>query len=110
MKEIDLGAGNEAGTLQLSADGRSLVVTLRSTPVRVGIVDLAEIATLRTVPLGGPATRAALPAAQLSYIGVSGSGEFAPGVIAVDAASQTVVNRFRFPGGGSPQGVVFDPR
>jgi hypothetical protein len=54
-------------------------------------------------------TRRALRAAQLSYVCASGGSEFSPGVMALDAASRTLVYRFRFPGGGSPHSVAFDP-
>jgi DNA-binding beta-propeller fold protein YncE len=109
VNDVDLGAGSESASLRLSADGRHLVVSVGETPMRLGVVDLGGVATLRTVSPAAQATRSALPAEQLSYVCVSDGSQFSPGVIALDAASYTVVNRFRFPGGGSPHGVVFDP-
>ena len=63
-----------------------------------------------TVSLGVAGTSVARSAAELSYVPVSDSRELPPGVVAVDAASHTVVGSFRFPGGGTPHSVAFDPR
>ena len=109
VRRIDLGPGHQAGTLQLTLDGRLALVTLSTMPAQIGIVDLAAMAALPAVSLADPATGSALSARQLSYVCVSGSRDFPPGVVAVDAGSRTVVRRFRFPGGGSPHDVVFDP-
>jgi hypothetical protein len=78
-------------------------------PEAIGAVDVAAMAALAPVSLAGPASGAALSAGQLSYACIPDSTEFPSGVVAVDARSRTVVRRYRFPGGGSPHQVVYDP-
>jgi YVTN family beta-propeller protein len=109
-REFDLGPGYEAGDVQLNADGRLLVVAHRQ-PDRVGIVDPSRGGDLRTVAVAG-ATSAptTLSAAQRSYVCVSDGTGGPAAVLAIDASAQTVVSRFRFPGGGSPHSAIFDPR
>jgi YVTN family beta-propeller protein len=109
IAELDLGPGYHAGTVQLGLGGRLLLITPGTMPAEIGAVDLAAMTALAPVSLAGPASGAALPAEQLSYACVPDSGEFPGGVAAVDARSRTVVRRYRFPGGGSPHDVVFDP-
>jgi len=109
IKEIDPGPGDLAGTLQLTLDDRLLLITPGTLQARMGMVDLAAMTPLAPMSLAGSPTGSALPARQLSYICVTGSSEFAPGVVAVDAGSRTVVRRFRLPGGGSRCDAVFDP-
>jgi YVTN family beta-propeller protein len=108
-REFDLGAGYEAGDVQVNADGRLLVVAHR--PERVGIVDPSRGADLLTIAVAG-ATSAptTLSAAQRSYVCVSDGTGGPAAVLAIDASARTVVGRFRFPGGGSPHSVIFDPR
>jgi DNA-binding beta-propeller fold protein YncE len=109
IQDLDLGPNNYPGALQLTPDGRFLLATLGMTPERVVVVDLATRTALAPVSLRLRARGLAQPAAQLSYIAVPGTSEYSPGVIAIDVASGSVVRRFRFPGGGSPQAAVFDP-
>jgi YVTN family beta-propeller protein len=109
VNDVDLGTGAESASLRLSADGRHLIVSGDETPMRLGVVDLARVATLQSVSPDAQTRRRTLPAGVLSYVCVSGGGQSSPGVVAVDAASRTVVDRFRFPGGGWPHDVVFDP-
>jgi len=109
IRALDLGPGYHAGTVQLALDGRLLLITPGTMPEEIGAVDVAAMTALAPVSLAGPASRRALPAGQLSYACVPDSSEFPSGVVAVDARSRTVVRRYRFPGGGSPHHVVFDP-
>jgi feruloyl esterase len=109
VNDVVLGMGTESASLRLSVDGRHLIVSGGETPMRLGVVDLARMATLQTVSPDARTTRRTLLAGLLSYVCVSGDGQTLPGVVALDAASRSVVNRYRFPGGGSPYDVVFDP-
>ena len=109
-REFDLGPGNEAGDLQVNADGRLLVVAHRQ-PERVGIVDPFQGADLRTIAVAGiTSAPTTLSAAQRSYVCVSDGAGGPAAVLAIDASARTVVGRFRFPGGGSPHSAIFDPR
>ncbi len=108
LQDLDLGPNNFAGELQLTPGGRFLLARVGMTLERVAVVDLATRTALAPVSLQLRAT-GAQPAAQLSYLAVPGSSEYPPGVIAIDPASGSVVRRFRFPGGGSPHAVAFDP-
>jgi hypothetical protein len=107
-REFDLGAGYEAGDVQVNADGRLLVVAHR--PERVGIVDPSRGADLLTIAVAGASAPTTLSAAQRSYVCVSDGTGGPAAVLAIDASARTVVGRFRFPGGGSPHSVIFDPR
>jgi YVTN family beta-propeller protein len=109
IQDLDLGPNNYAGTIQLTRDGRFLLATLGMTLERVAVVDLATGTVLAPVSLRLRATGLAQQASQLSYLAVPGSNEYPAGVIAIDPVSGSVVRRFRFPGGGSPQAAVFDP-
>jgi YVTN family beta-propeller protein len=108
IKEIDPGHVDLAGTLQLSADGRHALITPSTLHAQVGIVDLATMTPATPMSLASSPAGSAMTARQLSYVCVAGSSELAPGVVAIDAGTRTVVRRFRFPGGGSPHTVVFD--
>jgi YVTN family beta-propeller protein len=109
MRALVLGAGYDAGTVQLTLDNRLLLITPGTMPEAIGAVDVAAMAALAPVSLAGPASGAALSAGRLSYACVPESSEFQSGVVAVDARSRTVVRRYRFPGGGSPHTVLYDP-
>ena len=78
-------------------------------PAQLGLVELATMAARPPVSLAGSVRGAALSAQYLSYLPVAGSDDVPAGVVAVDAASRTIVRRFRLPGGGSPYAVVFNP-
>jgi YVTN family beta-propeller protein len=106
---LDLGSGYPGGTVQITPDDRLLLMTPDTLPTEIGAVDLVGMTVLAPVSLAGPASGTALPAGQLSYACVPDSSEFPGGVVAVDARSRTLVRRYRFPGGGLPHDVLFDP-
>jgi YVTN family beta-propeller protein len=109
LADVDLGVGNLPKGLRLSADGTLLIVTLAASSSRVALVDLTRMGPAQVVSLDQPAGSVTVSPAELSYI-VPGGSDGTAEVVAIHPASRTVVTRFRFPGGGSPGDVAFDPR
>ncbi len=110
IRQIELASERRMGGLQVTLDGNLVLIASSAMPAQLELVEMATMARLPPVSLAAAATGAALPAQSLSYIPIASNDDLTAGVVAVDAASRTVVRRFRLPGGGSPYEVVFDPR
>ena len=63
LKQFDLGSrtivrevavGTQPDTLQLTPDGKTLVIGLRGQPAQVAFVDTASFTLTSTVTIGGP--------------------------------------------------------
>jgi hypothetical protein len=106
--EVTLPAA--ADTLQLTPDGKQLMVALRGTPAQLSVVDTAAMKVAQTIDLAGAGTIAGHNwlSANGRYSFVSFEGGAAPGVAVVDHRGGKVVETWTYPGGGRPHGVYFD--
>jgi YVTN family beta-propeller protein len=106
--EVTLPAA--ADTLQLTPDGKQLMVALRGLPAQLSVVDTKTLKIVQTVDLAGGGTIAGHNwlSANGRYSFVSYEGGASPGVAVVDHRSGTVVQTLAYPGGGRPHGVYYD--
>jgi DNA-binding beta-propeller fold protein YncE len=120
VKELDLSGrcpvltgrealiGTQPDTLQLTNDGRTLVVALRGTPAEISLLDTAAFEK-RSVSIPGHTTTGhqALSAdGRFTFVAVENPG----GVAVIDNATGTVVGVYDYPTGGTrPHGVFFSP-
>jgi YVTN family beta-propeller protein len=103
--------GTQPDTLQLTPDGRTLVVTLRGTPAQISLLDTRSFGVV-TVNIPGHTTTGhhwLSRDGRLSFVAV----ESPAGVAVVDNRSGRVVADHRYPdppGGSRAHGVFFSPR
>jgi DNA-binding beta-propeller fold protein YncE len=122
VKELDLRSrcpvltgreaaiGTQPDTLQLTNDGRTLVVTLRGTPAQISLLDTCTFG-VRLVPIPGHTTTGHhwLSAnGRFSFVAVESPG----GLAVVDNQTGAVVADHPYPnppGGNRPHGVFYAP-
>lgn len=100
--------GTEPDTLSISPDGRTLFIGLRGKPARAAVVETGSLA-VRTVSLPGITTghNALSTDSRFAFIAIEGPPE--PGGAVVDLQNLSVAAFYRYPGGGKPHGVIFEP-
>jgi YVTN family beta-propeller protein len=103
---VELPSNTDATTMQVSPDGRFLIVGVRGSQ-QVAIARLPDAAIATTTSRArhelSPST-----VTSVSYVGVPGGNGSEAGIVAVDASRQSIVTRFRLPGGNAPNGVAKD--
>jgi DNA-binding beta-propeller fold protein YncE len=119
VKELDLRGpcpvltGREAivgtmpDTLQLTPDGRTLVVTLRGTPAQISLLDTCSFA-VRKVDIPGHTTTGhhwLSPHGRFTYVAAETPGS----LVVVDNWTAAVVADYPYPGGPRPHGVYAEP-
>ena len=99
--------GTMPDTLQLTPDGKRLVVTLRGTPAQISVLDTSSLET-NLIDLAGSTTGHHWLSAggRYSFVAVEGPG----GLALVDNETGRTVTTFAYPGGGKPHGVFFWPQ
>lgn len=104
----EASVGTEPDTLSLSPDGRTMFIGLRGKPATAAVVDTASL-TVRTVSLPGTTTghNALSSDGRFAFIAIEGPPE--PGVAVVDLQKLSIAAFYRYPGGGKPHGVIFEP-
>jgi DNA-binding beta-propeller fold protein YncE len=115
IKELDLRGrcpvltGREAvigtmpDTLQLTPNGRTLVVTLRGTPAQISLLDTCSFA-VRKIDIPGHTTTGhhwLSPHGRFTYVAAETPGS----LVVVDNRTATVVADYPYPGGPRPHGV-----
>lgn len=102
----EVTVGTQPDTLQLTPDGRLLIVGLRGQPAQLAFIDTSTFSLLRTVTIAGAGTTAAH-----EWLSASGRYTFAvfegpgAGVAVVENGTGAVVRTDPYPGGGRPHGV-----
>ena len=99
--------GTQPDTLQLTPDGRTLVVTLRGTPARISLMDTCSFA-VRGVDIPGHATTGhhwLSPNGRFTLVAAETPGS----LVVVDNRTGTVVADYAYPGGPRPHGVFAEP-
>jgi len=107
-----VAVGDQPDTLQLTPDGRTLVVALRGTPARVDLVDTAS-GSVRPLEISRATTtghQALSRDGQFTFVAIEGAKgkdepEGVPGVAVIDNKTGEVTRRFEYPSGGRPHGV-----
>jgi DNA-binding beta-propeller fold protein YncE len=107
-----IGVGDQPDTLQLTPDGRTLVVASRGTPARVDLVDTAS-GSVRPLEISRATTtghQALSRDGQFTFVAIEGAmgkdePEGVPGVAVIDNRTGEVTRRFEYPSGGRPHGV-----
>ena len=96
-------------TLQLTNDGRTLVVALRGTPAQISLMDTCTLA-VTPVMLNGrrPATTGCRGNGRLSYVALVGPPT--SGVEVVDNETGQPAATWAYPGALSPHGVYYEHR
>jgi DNA-binding beta-propeller fold protein YncE len=100
--------GTQPDTLQLTPDGRTLVVALRGTPAQVSMLDTDTFA-VRSAGIPGHTTTGhhwLSPDGALSYVAVENPGALA----IVDNETGAVLSELAYPVGNRPHGVFLSPR
>jgi DNA-binding beta-propeller fold protein YncE len=119
-KAAEVAVGDQPDTLQLTPDGKTLVVALRGTfPSPSGTaarVDLIDTRSLRVTPvfIEGATTTGhqwLSPDGRYTYVAIESAAgaPLAPGVAVIDNRSAEVVATWAYPGGGRPHGVYLQP-
>jgi YVTN family beta-propeller protein len=103
--------GTQPDTLQLTPDGRTLVVALRGKPAQLVFVDTRSFTASAPLTIAGPDTTAAH-----QFLSANGRFTFAAfegpgaGVAVVDNRTRSVVATHADAGGGRPHGIYYaDP-
>jgi DNA-binding beta-propeller fold protein YncE len=99
--------GTQPDTLQLTPDGRTLVVTLRGTPARIALMDTCHFA-VRGVDIPGHTTTGhhwLSPNGRLTFVAAESPGSLA----VVDNRMGIVIADYPYPGGPRPHGVFAEP-
>jgi YVTN family beta-propeller protein len=123
VKELDLSrdcpeltgreavVGTQPDTLQLTNDGRTLVITLRGSPAQISLLDTdtfaAQIVTIPGHTITGHHWLSAN--GKFTFVAVESPG----GLAVVDNESGTVVADYPYPnppGGSRPHGVFYEPQ
>jgi YVTN family beta-propeller protein len=106
VSDVELPSNADASTMQVSPDGRYLVVGVRASQ---------QVAVTRVPDLAGAITTSRArnelsdsTVERVSYVVVPGGNGGEGGIVAVDASRQSIVTRFRLPGGNAPDGVAYD--
>lgn len=110
--EPPIAVGDQPDTLQLTPDGRTLVVALRGTPARVDLVDTVT-GSVRPLEIPRATTtghQALSGDGQLTFVAIEGAKgkdepQGVPGVAVIDNRTGEVTHRFEYPSGGRPHGV-----
>ena len=92
--------------LLIASDGRTGIVTCEGTDA-ITAIDFERHVVIDDIDPGAGHRTASMQVVLDGRLVLI--TEDASGVVAVDARSRTVVRRYRFPGGGTPHGIVFDP-
>lgn len=119
LKAIDVARGrvtgevtlpNQPDTLQLTPNERFLMVALRGSPAQLSVVDVRNLTVVTTIDLAGAGTVAGHNwlSADGRYSFVTYEDVFSPGIAVVDHRTQRVVDRWSYPGEGSPHGVFYN--
>jgi DNA-binding beta-propeller fold protein YncE len=99
--------GTQPDTLQLTPDGRTLVVTLRGTPARISLLDTCSFA-VRGVDIPGHTTTGhhwLSPNGRFTFVAAESPGS----LVVVDNRRAAVVADYPYPGGPRPHGVFAEP-
>ncbi len=102
--------GTQPDTLQLTDDGRILVVALRGTPAQVVFLDTSTL-SVTTVNAGGTTTGHEWLSAdsRFTFVAIEGPGDLGS-VAVIDNATRKLVAMYPYPGGGRPHGVYWEAR
>jgi YVTN family beta-propeller protein len=103
----EIPLGRSPRTLQLMPTGNTLVVPVRAATAQVAVVDLRNNA-VTLVSLDGTiaAHNATSEGGRYSFVNFEGAS---PGVAVIDMSSLTVAATYRYPGGGKPYAILYDP-
>jgi YVTN family beta-propeller protein len=98
--------GVEPDTLQLTPNGKELVVALRGTPAEISLLDTRTLG-VRFIDLAGATTghEWLTPNGRYSFVAVEGPGSLA----IVDNRTGLTAATYPYPGSGKPHGVFFEP-
>jgi YVTN family beta-propeller protein len=98
--------GDQPDTVQIAPDESFLVVALRATPAEVDVVDLGKFSVAKVVFTGVRLTGHNWLSAngRYSYVSLDDPG----GVGVIDHRTNSIVEKWSYPGGGSVHGMFYD--
>lgn len=107
----EVSLAQQPDTLQLTPDGKLLLVGMRGSPAELDVIKAPSLTIAATVTVAGAGTIAGHNwiSANGRYSFITYEGGDNAGVAVVDhRAGHRVVARYTYPGGGRPHGVYYD--